>query len=162
MTRRTHLHTLQRFRQWQLDSAQAEHVQRQAQLAERQQWVEGIQTDVATLQERSRGLCTPGAPLSVDSLTRARQYLVTQIEELTAAAEALRQSELDADRSHAAVQATFEQREIVERLSLRRARHAAVDAARCDQKQLDDQALLRRAAGTRQHTFRNNNPTGES
>lgn len=142
------LRALERWREAELESAQARYVERSRAAADKQDAHNRVQSEMRDTQSFLREQLHANEPLSPESLRRVTQFTALKAEELAAARQALDESRASCDAARAEVLRGFEQLSAVRRFNERRERAAAQDETRADQKRLDEHALSRLSATT--------------
>ena len=137
------LHTLERWRRLELESAQAEHLARQATEREHQTKLDNAHAVVEQAQAFARAQCESGAQLSPDSLRLATIFAGVQQKALKDADAALKSSQQAVHEAHEQVVNRSENLFGIEKLRERRQQENARDALTSAQSALDEQALLK-------------------
>ncbi len=137
------LQTLERWRNLQLEDAQARHSALQQVETDKRTHLQKVQQALADVQLFARGEMTEGRGLSPDALQRTMQYVAVQTGVLKTATDALKECETATAEAHAEVVSRSEDLFGVERLRERHAAAALIENSRREQRQLDDLALLR-------------------
>lgn len=142
---RRQLHTLERWRSAELESAQAEHVRLARAAAEKESARDRVQAGLDDAQSFARERLV-SQQLSVEALRRIGEFTALQRQDLATAQAALKESRAHCEAAREQVLKEFEELSVVQRLSKRRELEADRDAERAQQKRLDEQALSRLAA----------------
>jgi flagellar biosynthesis chaperone FliJ len=145
---RGQLQTLERWRSAQLESAQTQHAQLNRIATEKESARDRVQAGLDDTQSFVRERLAASQPINVQSLRQIGEFTAVQREDLAAADAALEASRAQCATAHTALVKQFEELSVVQRLSRRRQLEAGRDAARAQQKRLDEQALSRLAADT--------------
>jgi flagellar export protein FliJ len=137
------LKSLEKWRNLELDQAQAEHVKMLSKAAGNERALAAVRDTIADSQDRVRAETSDNRIISVDALTRLRHYTTVQTGELKKAQTSLEEAQREVATARKTLLKKHENVSVVERLRKRREVQAAKDGLRREQKRLDDQALLR-------------------
>jgi flagellar export protein FliJ len=139
------LHTLERWRTAELDSARAQHVELTRVMSEQESVRDRTQGELADTQSFVRERLESAEPLSPESLRQFAEFAAIQRQQLAVAQAAVEESRARCEAARAEVVERFEQLSVVQRLSQRRDQEAGRELQRSEQKRLDEQALTRLA-----------------
>jgi flagellar export protein FliJ len=139
----TKLESLEKWRTSELDQAQIQHAQKRTAAARNEEAVESVRQVIDGSQNLAREQLAGNCILSVDSLTRLRHFTALKLDELQQAQSTLADSQREVADAKAVILEKFESLTVLERLRKRRTAQASKDDLRREQRQMDDQALLR-------------------
>jgi flagellar export protein FliJ len=139
----TQLASLEKWRTSELDQAQIQHAQKQTVVARNEEAVKSVRQVIDGSQNLTREQVADNCIISVDSLTRLRHFTALKLGELQQAQSTLADSQREVAEAQAVILEKFESLTVLERLRKRRTTQANKDESRREQRQLDDQALLR-------------------
>jgi len=139
------LQALERWRQMQLETAQARHAELAAHAEQQRALVEYCKQQCLASHELLRSHLHSSRPLSAAALLQLSQFAGLQAEEQRRHEARLASAQAAADEAHRRVKECFEQLSVVQKLTARR--HAQLHQAeqRRQQRTLDEQAAGRRA-----------------
>ena len=137
------LDTLLRLQQLELERARVERAAIDAAVEKQRKKVADARTELERVLDLARGSVTATTGVAAETLRIAHDYAKWQGRVLAEEESALKNAEALAEAARAQVTRRFERLSALERLRERRAREAALDLSRREQKSLDDQALLR-------------------
>jgi hypothetical protein len=140
------LQALERWRSAELEEAQAQYVLLERAATERAAARDRASSELEETQSFARERLAAQELLEADSMRRFAEFAAMKSKELASAQGALDDSRVLSDQAHGSVVQKFEQLSVVQRLGERRDAEAVREAARQDQKRLDEQALARLAA----------------
>jgi flagellar biosynthesis chaperone FliJ len=142
----TRLATVARLFDLQLEQARVDRVTADEHAEHQREIAKQIQSRIDDVHGLAhRGMQSAGG-VTADELRRSGTYAKWQMHALTGQQRRVRDAADAAERALAEVTRRYQALSAIEQLSERRTREAAVEAARTQQKSLDDQALLRAGA----------------
>jgi flagellar export protein FliJ len=140
------LDTVARFFDLQLEQARVERVVADEQVEHQRTIEKQIRTRIDDVHSLSlRGMQSANG-VSADELRRSGSYAKWQMHSLTTQQRRVQQAQDVAERALTEVTRRYQALAAIEQLRERREAEAALEAARKEQKSLDDQALLRAGA----------------
>jgi len=139
------LHALERWRQMQLETAQARYAELAAQAEQQRALVEYFQQQCRATQELLRDQLQSARPLEPAVLLRSSEFAALQAAEQRRHEVSLHSAQTAADAAHRIVKDCFEQLSVVQKLVARRRAQLQEAQQRRQQRTLDEQAAGRRA-----------------
>ncbi len=142
--RRDHrLQTLQRWRELELEQARVERARIDEEAERRRSRIAQLRRDADETLELQQRRIVADAGVSAHFLSLARTFARWQVMQIGEQQTALHLSEQMAEQARLEVGRRYERVAAIERLRERGAREAAMESNRAEQKNLDDQALVR-------------------
>lgn len=141
--RKESLESLEKLRESELDHAQFVHAQKVAVATEKESALTNVRDALEGSREMARALTSDECVISVDALTRLRHFSAIQADELKNAERVFEQSQREVDDARALILAKYVDLTVLDRLRERRATQENRETSRVEQRQLDDQALIR-------------------
>jgi hypothetical protein len=138
------LRALERWRQMQLETAQARHAELAAHAAQQRALVEYCKQQCLATHERLRSHLHSSQPLCAVALLQLSQFAGLQAEEQRRHEARLHSAQEAADAAQRCVRECFEQLSVVEKLAARRHEQLHQARQRRQQRTLDEQAAARR------------------
>ncbi|MEJ1964225.1 MAG: flagellar export protein FliJ [Gammaproteobacteria bacterium] len=135
--------TVERLRDMELEDSRIGHASAQDDLARQREIAQQIQSRIDETHGLARGRLQSEAGVSVDELRRTSAYASWQGRALAEQQQFVSNAQQAAELARLEVMHRFEALSVIEKLRARRAQAAALEAARMDQKMLDEHALVR-------------------
>jgi flagellar export protein FliJ len=137
------LGSVERWRALELEDARLQQAAADKALSEQQRLREEIRARLEDSRNFEQAASTHG--VSAEALRHAHAYSEWQARQLERQHQQVAEAERVVDQARAEVVSRLQALRVIERLRERRARDAAIEAIRAEQKSLDEHALLREA-----------------